>query len=213
MTAQDHNPRNIIATAIILVVALAAGMLTAWLLFMQKPDLSGLKATVFNQPRSIQPFELVDHHGKAFTVDSLKGHWSFVFFGYTHCPDVCPTTLSVLNSVAAKLAEQDTQARFVFLSVDPERDTPEVLEQFVSYFNGDFIGVTGEPAAIDALTRQLGVMHMRVGDDNDSSGSYLVDHTASVLLFDPAGRYHGLFSPPLIAAEISDEFIAIAGAY
>ena len=126
------------------------------------------------------------------------GRWSFIFFGYTHCPDVCPTTLSVLNSVARKLEGRKDQVQFVFISIDPERDTPEKLGQFVSYFNGTFIGATGTDDAINALTRQLGVIYARV-EENSGTDNYLMDHSASVLLFDPAGRFHAVFTPPLDA--------------
>ena len=120
---------------------------------------------MFGNPRDIQPFTLVDHTGKNFDNRSLEGHWSFVFFGYTHCPDVCPTTLSVLNSVAHRLEDVKNQVQFVFISIDPERDTPEKLGQFVSYFNGTFIGATGTNDAISALTRQLGVIYARVAEN------------------------------------------------
>ena len=197
---------------VIVLLALGAGMLTASLLFKSKTEFSALSATVFQQPRALQSFELLAHHGAAFTNASLAGHWSFLFFGYTHCPDVCPTTLSVLNSVAARLTGTDDPVRFVFVTVDPERDTPEVLARYVTYFNGEFVGVTGEPSAIDELTRQLGIMHMRVAGQGDAA-SYLVDHTASVLLFNPEGHFQGLFSPPLNADTMASEFLTIAGAF
>ena len=208
---QVRSRSTIIATILVVVLALAAGVLTAKLLLKPKADFSQLSATVFQQPRALPPFDLLDHHGAAFTVDSLAGHWSFIFFGYTHCPDVCPTTLSVLNSVAARLAESPDPVRFIFVTVDPERDTPEVLARYVTYFNGEFVGVTGERAVIDELTRQLGILHMRVAGGDDAA-SYLVEQKDSVLLFNPDGHYQGLFSPPLEADTIATEFRTIAGA-
>lgn len=193
-------------------LALAAGYWTANLLLSGPTELADLQATHFREARALQPFELVDHTGNAFTNNELRGHWSFLFFGYTHCPDVCPTTLSVLNSVATRLREQAGQTRYIFVSVDPERDTPDKLGQFVSYFNADFIGVTGTTEAIGQLTRQLGVIAARVEDGADAE-NYLVDHTASILLIDPDGHFHALFSPPLNAADIVSDFIRIAEAY
>lgn len=193
-------------------LALAAGYWTANLLLSGPTELADLQATHFREARALQPFELVDHTGNAFTNNELRGHWSFLFFGYTHCPDVCPTTLSVLNSVATRLREQNEAIRYVFISVDPERDTPDKLGQFVSYFNADFIGVTGATEAIDRLTRQLGVIAARVENEADTE-NYLVDHTASILLIDPDGRFHALFSPPLKAADIAADFNRIAQAY
>jgi protein SCO1/2 len=208
---QVRNRFGILAGIIVVLAALGAGMLVASLLLRPNVDFSELSATVLREPRALAPFGLLDHHGEAFTADDLRGQWSFLFFGYTHCPDVCPTTLSVLNSVAGKLADTDGAARFVFVTVDPERDTPAVLARYVTYFNGEFLGVTGERAAIDALTRQLGILHMRVEEQGDAA-SYLVDHTASVLLFNPAGEFQALFSPPLDADTIAGEFRIIADA-
>ena len=194
------------------VIALSTGYWVSDYLLGRPPDLSGLHATVLNQPRDVQPFTLVDHTGKTFDNRALLGRWSFIFFGYTHCPDVCPTTLSVLNSVARKLEGRKNQVQFVFISIDPERDTPEKLGQFVSYFNGTFIGATGTDDAINALTRQLGVIYARV-EENSGTDNYLMDHSASVLLFDPAGRFHAVFTPPLDATHIADDFKVISNAY
>ncbi len=194
------------------VLALATGYWVSDYLLGKPPDLSGLHATVISQPRDVQPFTLVDHTGKNFDNRSLQGRWSFIFFGYSHCPDVCPTTLSVLNSVARKLENRKDQIQFVFISVDPGRDTPEKLGQFVSYFNGSFIGVTGSDDAISALTRHLGVIYARVAE-NSVTDNYLMDHSASVLLFDPAGRFHAVFTPPLDAADMANDFIFISKSY
>lgn len=204
--------RLVLLFAIVTALSLAAGYWVSDRFFNTHPQLTGLHATRFAQPRAIQPFELVDDTGKAFRNEDLQGRWSFVFFGYTHCPDVCPTTLSVLNSVARMLEESPQAPRFVFISVDPGRDTPETLGRYVSYFNGDFIGATGTPEEINKLTQQLGVIYMRVADNGDSE-NYLVDHTASVLLFDPDGRFHALFSPPLKAADMAEDFRRMAQAY
>ena len=214
MTKQ-HTPSKLrlaLIFAVTTVLALSAGYWTSGFLLDRQADLSDLKATYFREARPLKPFELLDHTGKVFTNNELQGHWSFIFFGYTHCPDVCPTTLSVLNSVATRLREQAEPLRYIFISVDPERDTPDKMGQFVAYFNADFIGVTGTTEAISQLTRQLGVIAARVENQADA-GNYLVDHTASILLIDPDGRFHALFSPPLKAADIASDFIRIAEAY
>jgi protein SCO1 len=194
------------------VLALATGYWVSDYFLGKPPDLSGLHATVLSQPRDVQPFTLVDHTGKTFDNRSLQGRWSFIFFGYTHCPDVCPTTLSVLNSVARKLDDRKDRVRFVFISIDTGRDTPEKLGQFLSYFNGSFIGATGTDDAINALTRQLGVIYARV-EEKSGTDNYLMDHSASVLLFDPAGRFHAVFTPPLDAINISNDFTVISESY
>jgi len=198
---------------IIAVFAMLAGTWSALQLRERASHVDDeLAATRFPVARDISAFELVDHRGEPFTNASLHGVWSFLFFGYTHCPDVCPTTLSVLNSVAQRLGDNAHDVRFVFISVDPERDTPGQLARFVSYFNGDFVGVTGEPEEIERLTRQLGVLYMRVASTDDP-GSYLMDHTAGVFLVDPDARYHAVFTPPLAAEQIVNTFDKIRDDY
>jgi len=212
-TGKQHTYRKrFLIGGIIAVFALLAGAWSALQLREHAGHVDELAATRFPVARDISAFELVDHRGEPFTNSSLQGVWSFLFFGYTQCPDVCPTTLSVLNSVAQRLGSDARDVRFIFISVDPERDTPELLARFVSYFNGDFIGVTGKPEAIDRLTRQLGVLYMRVASQ-DNPGSYLMDHTAGVFLVDPGGKYHAVFTPPLTADKIVADFTRIRAAY
>lgn len=206
------RPARVLMAAIIAAIAIGTGIWAARTLLEQPAPAAALSATRFPVARPLQPFQLVDHRGERFDNQSLQGHWTFLFFGYTHCPDVCPTTLSVLNGVAQRLADTGAGMRFAFVTVDPQRDTPEVLASFVTYFNGDFIGVTGAESAIEQLTRQLGVLSVRV-DNADGADGYLVDHTASVFLIDPAGRYHAVFTPPLDADAISTDFRAMLGDY
>ncbi len=210
--ARHSYRKRFLMGGIIAVLTMLAGTWSALQLREHRAHLDELAATRFPVARDISAFELVDHRGKPFTNTELQGVWSFLFFGYTHCPDVCPTTLSVLNTVAQQLGSDARDVRFIFISVDPERDTPEYLAKFVSYFNGDFIGVTGKPEAIEHLTKQLGVLYMRV-TDKDNPGSYLMDHTAGVFLTDPAGRYHAVFTPPLTAEKIVADFDVIREDY
>ncbi len=206
------KPARILVAVIIAVLATAGGIWSANIILDRRVNPGELEATRFPVARPLAPFELVDHNNQVFDQSTLRNRWSFLFFGYTHCPDVCPTTLSVLNSVAHRLQDVETDIRFVFVSVDPERDTPEQLARFVTFFNGDFIGVTGSKQKIGQFTRDLGVMHMRVASEANATG-YLVDHTASVFLIDPDGRYHAVFSPPLEADAISDDFRKILKAW
>lgn len=213
---QPDSPINLrkrfVTGGIIAAFALLAGVWSALQLRDRPGQFEDLGATRFPVAREIAPFELLDQQRRPFTNASLEGVWSFLFFGYTHCPDVCPTTLGVLNSMAQRLGAEGRDVRFVFVSVDPERDTPEQLGRFLGYFNTDFIGVTGTPAAIEQLTGQLGVLHMRVDAGEDATG-YLVDHTAGVILVDPDARYHAVFMPPLSAAGMLDDFSRIRAAY
>ena len=190
---------------IIAVLATAAGIWSARLVLQRPVVEDELAATRFPVARAVQPFELVDHKHEVFDNAALQQRWSFLFFGYTYCPDVCPTTLSVLNSIAQRLQDVDQDIRFVMVTVDPQRDTPERLAEYVTYFNGDFLGVTGSDEALEQLTRQLGILYNRVESESGSE-NYLVDHTAAVFLFDPDGRYHAVFTPPLSAENIAGDF-------
>jgi len=204
--------RRLLPFIVATVVAVAAGLWVSDRYFNRQADLADLHGTRFSEPRALQPFTLTDYKGRPFGTEQLKGKWSFVFFGYTNCPDVCPTTMSVLKSVASRLDNKVPGVQYVFVSVDPERDTPEQLGQFVTWFNGDFIGVTGTGQELEKLTRQLGVIYMRVPDEK-SPGSYTIDHSASVLLFDPDARFHAIFSAPLKAADLAEDLTRLANAY
>lgn len=199
---QTSRGSRILLLLSILVLAMAGGFWTAQQLLQRPGKVDELAWTRFPEAREIASFDLLDHDSKPFNKASLRDRWSFVFFGYTHCPDVCPTTLSTLNSVAQRLEDSGPPVQFVFVSVDPQRDTPEQLARYVRYFNGDFIGVTGTEEAIDQFTRQLGIMHMQVANET-GTGSYLIDHSAGVLLFDPDGRFHAVFTPPLSAEDMA----------
>ena len=201
----SSTPRLILKGVIIAVLATAAGIWSARLVLQRPVVEDELAATRFPVARAVQPFELVDHKHEVFDNTALQQRWSFLFFGYTYCPDVCPTTLSVLNSIAQRLQDVDEDIRFVMVTVDPQRDTPERLAEYVTYFNGDFLGVTGTDEALGQLTRQLGILYNRVESESGSE-NYLVDHTAAVFLFDPDGRYHAVFTPPLSAENIAGDF-------
>ena len=178
----------------------------------QPPQLK--QGTLLPSAKAIADFQLTDQHGKPFTRNNLVGKWSFAFFGYTHCPDVCPTSLSMLAQVMKKLGKDstlDTLPQVIFVSVDPERDTPELLAQYLPYFNPDFIGVTGDPQQLLLLTRQLGIMYGKVPADN--ADDYLVDHSASIILFDPDGNFLALFGMPHDPDLIAQEFVAIKNYY
>lgn len=211
-TNKQSGSRHILVGVTIMVLATVVGIWAARAVLDNSPAVDELGATRFPVAREIAPFALIDHNNAVFDNSSLRQRWSFLFFGYTHCPDVCPTTLSVLNSVANRLQDLDADIRMVFVSLDPERDTPELLAQYVRYFNGDFIGVTGSPEALEQLTKPLGIFSARV-DAEDGSENYLVDHTSSVLLFDPDGRFHAVFSTPLSAEKISADFRKMLKAY
>lgn len=148
--------------------------LVLWWMYPDKPIPPQLQGVLSPHPRALQAFELVDQHNRPFSRERLADNWNLVFFGYTYCPDICPTTLSTLSAVTARLLrESQTIAteQVVFVSVDPQRDRPEVLAEYVKYFNEAFVGVTGSQAAIDGLARQFNAGYLR--EQETRPGEYL----------------------------------------
>jgi protein SCO1/2 len=164
---------------------------------MNDEDAAKLGYYRFDEPRPISEFFMIDHLGQRASLSNLKGRWSLLFFGFTTCPDVCPTTLSVLNEAISPL--QDPPA-VVMVSVDPDRDTPEQLARYVPAFNPNFIGYTGTFGETVKLAQQLNIAFGKV--PGDVPGSYLVDHSASLVLIDPNGRYAGFIKAPHNASNI-----------
>lgn len=152
-------------------------------------------ATMLPATTELASFSLLDQHGAEFTASSFAGRWNLVFFGFTHCPDVCPLTLQVLSDARQKMVDagEDELPRIVLVSVDPERDTPQLMGQYVAHFGDDTIGVSGDLTELRKLTEGLGIFFEKSALDGDS---YSVDHSAVVIVVDPDGRFHSLFSSP-----------------
>lgn len=194
----------------VLITALGAGLAIGAWIQGRSVSLEDINATVLEPPAKLDEFELMTHLGSPFTLDSLQGKWTFMFFGYTHCPDICPTTMGTLTQMDKILLEQDAELarQVVFVSVDPERDTIEKLSQYVPYFDPSYIGVTGNRANINRFTRKLGILHIRSGEEG--SDDYLVNHSSSILLFNLDGSLRALFSGlPHNAADLADNFLKI----
>lgn len=165
-----------------------------------------LRGLLNKQPVAVPEFKLVDQQNNPFTVERLKGAWTFLFFGYTHCPDVCPTTLTELDNAASRLNELQTPQRkiqYVFISVDPQRDTPELLRDYVSYFGAKFLAATGGEQDLKQLAKPLGIKFERgIGTETE----YLVNHSSAMLLIDPQARYYAKFRAPHYSEEIVEGF-------
>ena len=170
-----------------------------------------LKGVIIDSPPAVMPeFSLLTNKKQTFTNENLKGKWTLLFPGYTHCPDVCPTSLRVLDKVSnAKDLPENTQ--FAFMTVDPGRDTPEVMNEFVNYFNEKIIGITGDKAEIDVLAEPLGVIYDYEGDV--ASGDYIVNHFAAVYIFDPKGRERAYILPPHDVDKVARAFKLISDYY
>ncbi|KPK32148.1 MAG: photosynthetic protein synthase I [Betaproteobacteria bacterium SG8_40] len=131
-------------------------------------------------------FDLVDHEGKPRQLDDFRGKVVVLFFGFTHCPDVCPTTLAEFNAVFGQLGDAAQRVQVLFVTVDPERDTPEVLRSYVTAFNPAFLGLTGTPGQIADVAGEFRIIYKKV--EGSRPGNYSVDHSAGTYIFDPQGR-------------------------
>jgi protein SCO1/2 len=147
---------------------------------------------IISPPVQLPDVTLTDQNNTPFPLSRFKGRWNMVFFGYTHCPDVCPTTLAAMNRAAKKLPS--SHIGYYFVTLDPQRDTPEKLKEFVTYFNPQFVGLTGDKTNIDRLSKKLGVVYDYEGDV--ASGEYTVNHYAAILVIDPRGRLRAHILPP-----------------
>jgi len=155
-------------------------------------------ALYYQQPRGIKAFELSDHNGQAFTKSQLNGKWSLVFLGYTSCPDVCPTTLQNLNFIFDDLKAITKKSQILLVTADPQRDSQEKLAQYIAYFNKEFIALRAGHEVLFPFTRNLGLMYALNGSGND----YLVDHSASLVLINPAGEITAIFKPEQIIGKM-----------
>lgn len=185
-------------------VAIAAGIGAA--LWLRTPPLELASGTVLPEPMKIEPFALTDQDGRTLDAAALEGRWTLLFTGFTHCPDICPTTLATLAELDGRLGA--AAPRFLFVSVDPERDTPERIAAYLAHFDPDLVGATGSRDAIESFTRGLGLAQVRnpgVGDE------YTVDHSAALVLIDPRVRYAGYFQPPFDTDALATDLARLPG--
>lgn len=201
-------------TVLILFGALALAIgISAGLWFTSRTNVPPLEISGIYLPegKELNDFTLIGQDGQPFTRTALPGHWTFVYFGYTYCPDACPMTLGYLNVMQQKLASQNAAAEattdYLLISVDPQRDTPARLGEYTRYFNAKFHGATGDPGELTQLARQLGVVYDF--PDGQTGDTYTVDHSSAVLLFDPAGRLRAVLTPPHNPDVMAADFLKI----
>lgn len=173
-------------------------------------ELKALGLVELEVPAEIEELELLDHEAARFGSENLKGKWTYAFFGYTHCPDICPITLSLLRETEERLSETASsevfsQFRGMFVSVDPSRDDVETVKRFVSHFSPNFVGVTGSEASIKQFADTVGVGFTRMGS-NTSALEYLVEHQGHIVIFSPEGSCYGYIKPPHDATQLARIF-------
>ena len=160
-------------------------------------------------PRVLADWQLRLSDGGTATPATLQGRWTLVFLGFTHCPDVCPTTLAELAKAQKQWSAlpEGKRPRLLFVSVDPERDTPQLTGDYAHYFHADTLAASPTPEQLAGFAKALGLVYMKV---SEADGSYSMDHSATMVLLDPQGRQAGLLSPPLDPQKIADDLRLLA---
>jgi protein SCO1/2 len=205
--------RRILAPAVAALAALAVGVTTYAWIAKRVPPLPEIGGFVLPEARALDDVALVDSAGQPFAARDFAGHWSFLYFGYTYCPDVCPLSMLELSNLKKLLATRTpgVAAEYYFVSVDPRRDTPERLREYVTYFDPGFHGLTGEPAQIAAFANALGAIYFVPPDQDEQT--YVVSHTSSVTLLDPEGRLHAVFTAPHTPEQLAADFAKVLTRY
>ncbi|MGD9947222.1 MAG: SCO family protein [Desulfobulbus sp.] len=198
------------------IVLFVAALLLRLVGLMNEPvHLDPRQGRVFSPPMPLPAFHLVDHRGQPFTAKNLQGHWTLALIGFTYCPDVCPLGLAIVADFYDKfdgMGEKAKSPSFVFLSVDPFRDTPQILADYVTFYRPEFVGLTGMPEEISHLVRGIGLYYAYA----DPSGKtvykdvlhrptpekYSVVHSAELLFINPQGEVVVMLIPPFTAADI-----------
>ena len=200
----------------LLVIAAVTGIALAgsgyWTLWQSQQVANELPPTLIALPerRPLAEFILVDDEKSVFDLKALESHWSFIFFGFMYCPDICPTTLHDLSKVKQEIVARGINAndlQFVFISVDPARDKAAQIKRYVQYFDPSFLGTTGSIGQLTNLTRQLGAPFRL--EPESAENVYSVTHSSAVYLVDPLGQYAGIISPPFDATAIAEQFVQL----
>lgn len=175
----------------------------------QAPGARLASVRLIDPPRELPDFRLTLSDGSALSSETLRGHWTIVFLGFTHCPDVCPTTLAELSKAqhAWQSIAPATRPRILFVTADPERDTPTVTGQFAHFFSPDTLAASGTQAEVAAFAQALGLVFMKVPLAN---GDYTMDHSATLVVLGPDGRQAGLIRPPLAWNAIAEDLRRLA---
>lgn len=197
--------------AFLLLAAAVAGGFLAARHGAPKPPVALASGTLLAPAHPLADFSLIDNQGRPFGAANLRGHWSLMFFGYTHCPDFCPATLTVLAAVEKQLrAARSVAPQVIFVSVDAKRDTPEQLNRFVPNFDPEFVGLTAvDQASIEQVVKKWGVA---VAIQPTPSGDYIVDHSEAIFVIDPAGNLAAVLTGPFTVDAVQSDFRRIVTA-
>lgn len=219
--APSNNQSNKRGLAITLASTLGiiAVVVSLFVYTMTQPRIMGVKdlvangAITYEEPKQLRPFTLIDQNGRDFTQENFKGKWTVLFFGFSHCGGFCPTTLAMLKEFHQQLKPDITdQTQIVMVSVDPKRDTPERLKEYMQAFNPEFIGLTGLEGFIQLLSNQLFIAYERNTEESPDK-NYQVPHGEQLVLINPNGDYHGFFKPPFSLGRLKTTYQSIVLQY
>lgn len=194
-------------------VALVSGLLWSYYLHQDKQiDASRFHGTLLSQPRDIQFFELLGIDAQPFNNERLNGQWTMMFFGFTSCGYLCPTTMAELGKMARLLQERGVRSlpQVVMISIDPKRDDLNRLAHYVHTFHPEFYGARGDKSAIKRMTRELGIAYAKVAlKPEHGAETYDIEHTGTVLLFNPKGQLTAFFTGPHQASHLADDYLLL----
>lgn len=204
MSNQKLSTTKIFSLLAFVCAALMMSVIVFHLNHKPAPLQASDNSILFPVGRDIKEFSLVTASEKPFTQRDLLGHWTLMFFGFTHCPKICPTTLSMLSKAYDQLHTNYPDLQVVLISLDPERDSTTVLADYTASFNKDIIGVSGKIQELHKLQSHLGIYSERSGDDNN----YTLQHTSSIMLINPQGKWVGMFKFGMSPTKFITEFNA-----
>lgn len=212
MSQQNARKRvRLTLVILLLLVALVVGMVVARQVFLvpdaedatPPPELSALNTFVYEEGRPLADFTLTNEQGETVTNEGLKGRWTFVFVGYTYCPDVCPATMAMLRRAGEAIPADLPEPSYLLVSADPERDTPERLGEYLDFFGEDFHGLTGDMDTLKDLAKSMNAVFVH---REDEKGNVLVDHSAHLALLNPDGEMIAVIQPPLKPDNVAEAF-------
>lgn len=209
----DKKRRVLITVACLFAVAaLFLGLFVSQHLHLTKRiDVSKFHGTFLDKPREISSFALTGIDNMPFNNTSLQGHWTLVFFGFTNCGMVCPTTMAELAKMYHLLQEKGvkTLPQVVMISVDPERDNLDKLNNYVKAFDPNFYGARGDEDAIKKITKELGIAYTKVTKDTEGAQVYDIEHTGAVMLINPKGDLSAFFTTPHRATLLAKDYMLL----
>jgi protein SCO1/2 len=206
--------RITIAALLVFMIVLVAGFVHRMMqpVIFSKEKMETYGGVFFDKPRIFRDPGLIDHNVKPFNKQFFQGKWTLVFFGFTYCPDICPTTMGTLAKFYTELQKSGDagQVQVVMVSVDPERDSPEKMREYVVYFNPSFMGVTGDYMELVKFAGDLNASFVKVTMKDDN---YLMEHSGNIAVINPRGDYHGFFKPPFDELRLRLAFSSVREQY